>query len=337
MPTPVALAIDPSTDRVYAPSASGTVSVIDGASGSTWSASIPAGARDVVVDASSHKAYVVGPEVSVVEGSGGPPPARQPVNAQGLWWASPAGSESGWGVFLAQQGAKIFAVWFTYDASGAPTWLVASDAGRGADGRYAGTLYRASGPPLGAAFDPARVALTPVGTASFSFTDRGHGTFAWSVDGKSGSKPITRQVWSTLAGDCAFDNEPPPAPSYRDLWWRSPAGSESGWGLGLGHQGDTLFAAWFTYDAGGKPTWYVGSDVARHGNGDYAGTLYRMTGPAFDAQPWNPASVQAAPAGSIAFTFDDADHGVMRWSVDAMSGTKDITRQVFAFPASVCR
>jgi hypothetical protein len=62
-----------------------------------------------------------------------------------------------------------------------------------------------------------------------------------------------------------------------------------------------------------------------------------MTGPAFDAQPWNPASVQAAPAGSIAFTFDDADHGVMRWSVDAMSGTKDITRQVFALPASVCR
>src|SRR5262245_12357827 len=32
----------------------------------------------------------------------------------------------------------------------------------------------------------------------------------------------------------------PPAVSYQALWWASPAGSESGWGVNIAHQGDTL-------------------------------------------------------------------------------------------------
>ena len=36
--------------------------------------------------------------------------------------------------------------------------------------------------------------------------------------------------------------------SYEGLWWNSPANSESGWGLNITHQGNILFATWFTYD-----------------------------------------------------------------------------------------
>ena len=35
-------------------------------------------------------------------------------------------------------------------------------------------------------------------------------------------------------------------PNYEGLWWRSPAGSESGWGINFAHQGDVIFATWFT-------------------------------------------------------------------------------------------
>ncbi|HEX8738685.1 MAG TPA: S8 family peptidase, partial [Casimicrobiaceae bacterium] len=45
------------------------------------------------------------------------------TNYQGLWWASPAGSESGWGLNVAHQGNIIFATWFTYDTSGKALWL----------------------------------------------------------------------------------------------------------------------------------------------------------------------------------------------------------------------
>ena len=34
-------------------------------------------------------------------------------NFQGLWWASPAESESGWGINFTDQGTTIFATWFT--------------------------------------------------------------------------------------------------------------------------------------------------------------------------------------------------------------------------------
>ena len=45
------------------------------------------------------------------------------INVQGLWWADPAGSESGWGINFAHQGDVIFATWFTYDATGKAWWL----------------------------------------------------------------------------------------------------------------------------------------------------------------------------------------------------------------------
>jgi hypothetical protein len=41
-----------------------------------------------------------------------------------------------------------------------------------------------------------------------------------------------------------------PAPAnYQGIWWNA---SESGWGINLAHQGDTVFASWFTYDTAGK-------------------------------------------------------------------------------------
>lgn len=42
------------------------------------------------------------------------------------------------------------------------------------------------------------------------------------------------------------------AASYAGFWVKP---SESGWGLNLQHQGDNIFAAWYTYDADGKPIW----------------------------------------------------------------------------------
>ena len=34
--------------------------------------------------------------------------------------------------------------------------------------------------------------------------------------------------------------------NFGGLWWNSPAGSESGWGINFAHQGDQIFASWFT-------------------------------------------------------------------------------------------
>ena len=41
-------------------------------------------------------------------------------------------------------------------------------------------------------------------------------------------------------------------PNYQGVWWNAPPGSESGWGINFAHQGDSLFATWFTYDVDGS-------------------------------------------------------------------------------------
>ena len=125
--------------------------------------------------------------------------------------------------------------------------------------------------------------------------------------------------------------------NYQDMWWASPAGSQSGWGVNLAHEGDILFLTWFTYGPDGKAMWLVGSNVARTGNNTYSGTLYRTWGPPYTAQPWNASQVSVMPVGSVTVAFSDAANGTFSYSAMGVSGSTPITRQVFSSPATVCR
>jgi hypothetical protein len=126
------------------------------------------------------------------------------------------------------------------------------------------------------------------------------------------------------------------ATNYQDLWWNAPAGSESGWGVNLTHQGDTLFVTWFTYDATGAPTW-LSATAPRSAPKVYGGTLYRTSGPAFSALPWSPAAVVATPVGSVTLTFANGNQATLAYTVGGVSQTKSITRQVFNPPGTVCQ
>jgi hypothetical protein len=49
-------------------------------------------------------------------------------------------------------------------------------------------------------------------------------------------------------------------------------------GLSIAHQGDILFAVWYTHNPDGTPLWLTVA-AAKSGPGRYDGTLYRTTGP----------------------------------------------------------
>jgi hypothetical protein len=270
---------------------------------------------------------------------------------QGLWWASPAGSESGWGLNITHQGNTLFATWFTYDTDGSPMWLVMSEGARQVDyydggyygsmmyytDTYEGPLYRTTGPAFTAAtFNPNAVGVTEVGMARLSFDERNSPRFSYTVNNFTQTKTLTRQVYASPAPDCDTGVGQPATPNYQDLWWRSPAGSESGWGVNIAHQGDTLFVTWFTYGADGKAMWYVMSNGAKAANGSYAGALYRTRGPAFSATPWSPSGVTVTEVGSGTLTFTDASNGVFAYTVDGVTQSKSITRQVYSGPVPVC-
>ncbi len=74
------------------------------------------------------------------------------------------------------------------------------------------------------------------------------------------------------------------------LWWNAPAESESGWGINLAHQGDVIFATWFTYDHSGKP-WWLSMTAAKVADNVYSGDLVETHGPAFSAVPFDPTKV----------------------------------------------
>jgi hypothetical protein len=258
------------------------------------------------------------------------------ANYQGLWWASPAGSESGWGINLAHQGDVIFATWFTYDANGKAWWL-SMTAPKTSAGAYSGTLYATTGPPFSAMpFDPSQVQASAVGSATLTFDDPGNGTFAYAVNGVSQTKAITRQVFGSLPACATATGSLAAASNYQDIWWAVPPGSESGWGINFSHQGDTIFATWFTYASDRTPLW-LSVTAPKSAPGTYTGTLYRTTGPPFDAVPFDPSRVVLAPVGNATFTFSDGNEASFAYSFDGVSQVRMITRQVFRPPGTICR
>ena len=262
--------------------------------------------------------------------------ASSAFQATGLWWNSPAGSESGWGINFTQQGDKLFGTLFTYDASGNPLWLVMSDGQRqGTADTFSGVLYRTTGPVFNAVpFNSGQVTVTPQGTMSVAFQSNGTGTLTYTFNGVTVTKTIVRQIYGSRAATCtSATGSRAGLTNYQDLWWNP---SESGWGINLTHQDQTLFGTLFTYDATGRDLWLVMSAGVRQADGSYLGELYRTTGPAFNATPFNSSQVAVTPVGTMRLSFTNGETGTLVYSVNGATVTKSITRQVFSSPLPSC-
>jgi hypothetical protein len=249
-----------------------------------------------------------------------------------LWWNP---SESGWGLNLNHQGATIFGTLFTYDASRAPLWLVMSGGRMQSDGvTYIGDLYRTTGPAFNAnPFTPIGASnITKVGTMTLRFTDANVGTLTYSVNNVQVVKDVQRQVYGSRSANCLPTSESrATSTNYQDLWWNP---SESGWGLNITHQDNTLFATLFTYDASGRDLWLVMSGGARQADGSYSGELYQTSGPAFNAVPFN--GVTVTTVGTMRLRFTDGDNGTLTYTYNGVTVNKSIQRQVFSTTFSLC-
>jgi hypothetical protein len=266
------------------------------------------------------------------------PPPQVFGNFQGLWWAAPAGSESGWGINLNHQGTTIFATWFTYGLDGIPTWYVVSATSTPASpNTFTGNLFTGTGPPFDN-FDPMQVVPAQVGSVTFTFSDANTATFAYDVSGVSQSKTIVRELFGAAFPTCV---SPTPvdlatATNFQDIWWKAPADSESGWGVNFTHQGDTIFASWFTYGADGKATWFVVA-LDKTAPNQYSGSLVRpVSGPPFNAVPFDPGMVSGTVVGTASLAFSDGNNATFTYTVDGTTQSKPVTRQIFVPPGTIC-
>jgi hypothetical protein len=268
------------------------------------------------------------------------------TNYEGLWWNSPANSESGWGINFAHQGDVIFASWFTYDIAGKGWWLVMTANNTGGNS-FSGTLFETTGPafdavPFPPQGNPGGITGSAVGTGTLTFADANNGTFTYTVKGVTQTKAITRQIFGPLP-TCIFSasNNPAVATNYQDLWWAKPAGSESGWGINFTHQGDTIFATWFTFDHDHSPMWLVVT-ANKSAPRVYTGALFRtIGGPPFNSVPFpplgSPGGATFRQVGTATITFSDGNNAQFAYTVDGVSQTKAITRQVFRPSGTVCQ
>ncbi|HET6318123.1 MAG TPA: hypothetical protein VFG86_16840, partial [Chloroflexota bacterium] len=193
-----------------------------------------------------------------------------------------------------------------------------------------GALYRV----VGAAFNAAwmQPVVTQVGTLTLTFASATQATLAYSVNGVSVTKAITRQVFVSTP-TCVFTaGSRTTASNYQDLWW-NPA--ESGWGINLTHQGNIIFATLFTYGADNRDLWLVASNLARQGDGSFSGALYRTTGPAFNASPWS--SAVATEVGTMRLAFANGVSGTLTYTFNGVTVTKPIQRQVFGTQPTLCQ
>ena len=274
---------------------------------------------------------------------------------EGLWWNP---SESGWGVSIAHQGDMIFAVWYTYDHDGTPMWLFMPDAqlvgddmemsmgmmgmgmmGMGMMGMpryspiYSGTLYRSS-------MSSGKVSIAQVGMAAFLFKGRDSGVFAYTVGNVSQTKDISRMVFASGGTECTVGGDKAGGTdNFQDLWWNP---SDSGWGVNIAHQGDTLFATYYTYDAAGRATWYAMSNAGplisttgQRVENSYLGPILSARGPAFDSA-WDASKVSLSQVGLGGFTFDAAGRGMFSYTLQGEHRGMPIQRMIFAAPATVC-
>jgi len=253
--------------------------------------------------------------VEIASVSWRPPELVGAINHQGLWWNSPPGSESGWGINVAHEADQVFATWYTYDTSGKAWWLsMLGNRTTPTRNVYSGPIYVDLGPPFNNFVGAG--SATQIGTGTVSFTDANNGGFTYSIDGTSQSKAITRfDLGTGPQPTCVYSATTPnfaAATNYQDLWWVTD-GAEPGWGVNLAHQGDSLFATWYTYNFDGTPLW-LSALVQRQGASNiYTGPIYQNSGPRFDA--YNIASVVVSSVGTATLTFADGNDAIFEYSV----------------------
>lgn len=238
--------------------------------------------------------------------------ASSSTSLTGLWWNP---SESGWGMSLTQQGTTVFVAWYTYDSNGKPVWYVMSSCPV-VSNSCTGDIYDVKGgTPLALPWNGSGKAVTKAGTGTLTFTDNDTGTFNYSVNGVSGTKNIARQVFATGTSQ--------PTTDYSALWWNE---NESGWGVALTQQYETIFATLYSYDASGNPVWYVASSCPLSGNG-CTGDLYQVTGGSAPTMAWS-ATLAVTKVGTVSFVLNDSCTGTMTYTINGVTTTKAITNQL---------
>lgn len=141
-------------------------------------------------------------------------------------------------------------------------------------------------------------------------------------------------LFATLAAAAILCVAPPArattySTDFTDLWFNP---SESGWGVNVIQQYNTMFVTLFVYGTDTAPRWFVAPDVEPSPAGSqnvFSGQLFQTTGPSFTATSFDTNAVTKTVVGTITFTFDSTTTGTLQYTVNGVPVTKRISRQTW--------
>ncbi len=110
--------------------------------------------------------------------------------------------------------------------------------------------------------------------------------------------------------------------------------SESGWGLSIQQQANTLFINMFVYDQAGQPTWFIGAVTpgvpAAAGHLTFTGDWFKVNG-TFYGSPWNTSAAQLNKVGTIIFDADSVTTANLSYSVNGVNVSKRVERELWSY------
>lgn len=228
----------------------------------------------------------------------GPAGQALPVPQSGWWW-NPAEGGSGYALEIRNDG--LFLAGFQYEASGAPTWFVASGPMTDAMHFTGDAIPYSGGQTLSGTFKPT-TAGTSLGVLNLTFSDANHGSITWPTGAVTAIQrfDIDNPGHGASLSQAGFTPE-------AGWWWNA---AEPGRGFALEIQGDNFFIAGFMYDGSGKPTWYVSTgkmasatryvgNWMTYGFGQTMGGVYKSP------------VVTNDHAGSLSIDFSDTRNGTL--------------------------
>lgn len=252
-----------------------------------------------------------------------------PALRSGIWW-NPA--ESGWGLFVFDQGDVLAAAWYTYDNDGEPTWFLLP-ARIESPGVYAGQILRFTGTPFDRIGSTTNAVDSLLGNGRLKFAS-GRLDFQYTVGATTQTKTLEPFPFGGRQVECRAHTgvSRSTVTDYSDIW----QGTASGWGLFIVQVDDQLFPAWYTYDADGEAIFLIGL-ATRRSDGSFNGPLFRQAnGTPYLQINGSPASTDATQVGDVTLRFSNGDTGTFEYSVGAVRQTKTISRLPFGSTPSAC-
>jgi hypothetical protein len=109
---------------------------------------------------------------------------------------------------------------------------------------------------------------------------------------------------------------------------------ETGWGLSIQQQAETLFINMFVYDQAGQPTWFIGAVTpgvpAASGHITFTGDWFKVNG-TFYGSPWNQAAAAINKVGTITFDVDSVTTANLTYSVNGVVVNKRVARELWSY------